>query len=152
MTIKYGSCQAVFGAQMSILLLETQAVLNLVLNLKIFTWTLQNFSIKLKSVCWQWKYVWILCASYFIIFLSYNYLWNTYISPLRKIDIFTSENNTFEVSLYSGRNKKVFYSIICYAHSWEIFLTLEDKIRISARPCNILYVRKCQNIPNFVLF
>ena len=31
-------------------------------------------------------------------------------------------------------------SLVRCAHSWNIFSTLEDKFRISARPCNILYL------------
>ena len=34
-----------------------------------------------------------------------------------------------------------YLSLICCAHSWQILATLEDKIRILARPCNILYLQ-----------
>ena len=33
-----------------------------------------------------------------------------------------------------------FYFLVSEANEWEILSALEDKIRIPARPCNILYL------------
>ena len=33
-----------------------------------------------------------------------------------------------------------YLSLVRFAHSWEILSVLEDKIRIPARPWNILYI------------
>ena len=44
-------------------------------------------------------------------------------------------NTRYEISVVVFKN---IYLVRC-AHSENIFLTLEDKFRISARPCNILY-------------
>ena len=44
----------------------------------------------------------------------------------------------YEISLLVLKN----ISLVRCAHSWNIFSTLEEKFRISARPCNILYVIK----------
>ena len=42
-------------------------------------------------------------------------------------------------------------SLVRFAHSWEILSALEDKIRIPARPCNILYVYDIGQSWTFVL-
>ena len=35
-----------------------------------------------------------------------------------------------------------YFSLVRLAHSWEILSALEDKIRIPAQPCNILYIQR----------
>ena len=36
--------------------------------------------------------------------------------------------------------------LVCFTHSWEMLSALEDKIRIPARPCNILYLLNPLNL------
>ena len=48
----------------------------------------------------------------------------------------------YEISFLVLKN----FSLVGFAHSWNIFSTLEEKFHISERPCNILYLLFIQNI------
>ena len=56
-----------------------------------------------------------------------------------------------EIRNFSSRVEKIFHSFA--ALTCEIFLTLEEKFRISVRPCNILYISTItkQKLPHLLV-
>ena len=61
--------------------------------------------------------------------------------------LYNKQNNTWPL----GDKNFIFscweyLSLVRCAHSWEILSALEDKIRIPARPCNILYIYWTANV------
>ena len=94
-------------------------------------------------------------ACYF--FLLYKYQWNTSWAFARKLDIFTWENNMLSPKNYLSEMILYFIGVYIinrtlhgrleirnFSSRVEKYFTrsrtLEEKFRISARPCNILYL------------
>ena len=111
---------------------------------------------------WILTFCWVIANVYMS--LLYKHQWNTWWAFARKLDIFTCENNTLcsrvkitpllwlhskSRLLHQKTIKVTWFGISLVLKKYftrslrslvKYFSTLEEKFRISARPCNILYL------------
>ena len=139
-------------------------------NMLVWLWCLCSAVLHAKSVCVK--------TNMTELALLYKHQWNTRWAFARKHDIFTGEITCYlhmwkyhrcHLRLSHQKSIKVIWFDISLVFIWSIkhylaawrygislvlkyFLTLEEKFRISARPCNILYKFTVPSTLNVDLF